>query len=1143
MGTFDEVLTQVIDMLQREGRVAYRVLKRRFALDDEYIEDLKADLIDAKRLAVDEDSKVLVWVGKGINGEGENEGEKAKGVKGEKERDTEPRTPHSALSAAERRQLTVMFCDVVGSTALSTQLDPEELREVIQAYRETCATVIRSFEGYLAKYIGDGLLVYFGYPLAHEDDAQRAVRTALGIVESIQHLSFPTVQLPRPLQVRIGIHTGLVVAGEMGVGDQPEPLAIVGETPNIAARLQEMAAPNTVVISGATRRLVQGLFDCQDRGPQELKGLSIPLPVYRVVGESGAQSRFEVAIRTGLTPLIGRVHEMEFLQKRWEKAEQGEGQAVMLSGEPGIGKSRLVQQLTEQLGHEGVTRIEFRCSPYHQNSALYPIIDHLQRLLRFAREDSPATKLEKLQHTLSHYHFPQAETLPLLAGLLSLPHPEGSPPITGSPQKQKEKMQAALVAWLVEEAEQNTVYTIWEDLHWVDPSTLEVLNLVIDKAPTVHLYMLLTFRPEFAPAWGDRAHVSQVTLSRLGRSEVETMVERMTGGKALPSEVVQQIVNKTDGVPLFVEELTKTVLESDRDVGARHAVPLQALGIPATLQDALMARLDRLGTAKEIAQLGATIGREFSYELLHAVSFVSDETLQHGLKQLVEKDLVYQSGVPLQARYLFKHALIQDSAYQSLLKSTRQQYHQQIAQVLDQRFPETKDTQPELLARHYTEAGFSAQAIPYWQQAGQRAVARSAHVEAISHLTKGLELLKTLPATPDRLPQELRLQLAFTPLMATRGWGAPAVEKTYARARELCRQLGETPQLFPVLWGLYAFYHVRAEYKQERELAEQLLSLAQRVDDPALLLLAHFALGDTLFWCGEFASARAHLEQTIALYDPQQHQSLALLYGQDPGVASRNYTALTLWHLGYPDQALKRVHEALTLAREHAHPYSLAFARTVAAMLHQFRREERACQEWAEATIALCTEQGFPFFLPGGIALQGWARAKQEQGEEGITQIHQSLATCHAIGVELAKPNLFARLAEAYEEMGQVGEGLSALAEALALVEKTGKRMNEAELYRIKGELTLIQSRVQSLGSSVQKEAEECFLKAIEIAQRQQAKSLELRATMSLARLWQQQGKRHEAHNLLLEIYNWFTEGFNTKDLQEAKVLLDELSH
>src|SRR5215813_4305259 len=551
--TFDEVLEQVRELLQSKGRVAYRALKRRFELDEEYLEDLKAELIDAEHVAHDEDGKVLVWTGTTTPGETAISPAPS---------DARFQTLDARPSAGERRQLTVMFCDLVGSTALSTQLDPEELREVIRAYREICASAISRFGGYLAKYIGDGLLVYFGYPQAHEDDAQRAVRTALGIVEAIQQLSFPTIQFPCPLQVRIGIHTGLVVAGEMGVGDQPEPLAIVGETPNIAARLQEQAHPNRVVISPTTYRLVTGLFDCEELGPRVLKGLSTPRALYQVVGESAVQSRFEAAVQKGLTPLVGRAEELALLRRRWEQAKQGAGQVVLLSGEPGIGKSRLVQEFKEQLTDEGVMRVEFRCSPYHQNSALYPIIEHLQHLLQFARRDGPATKLEKLQQRLRPYRSPQAETVPLVAALLSLPPPEGYPPLTMSPQKQKEKTQAALVAWLVEEAEHHPVYTTWEDVHWADPSTLEVLHLVVEQVPTARLYVLLTFRPEFAPPWGNRSHLSQLTLSRLERPQVETMVKRVTGGKALPPEVMQQIVAKTDGVPLFVEELTKTVVES-----------------------------------------------------------------------------------------------------------------------------------------------------------------------------------------------------------------------------------------------------------------------------------------------------------------------------------------------------------------------------------------------------------------------------------------------------------------------------------------------------------------------------------------------------------------------------------------------------
>jgi class 3 adenylate cyclase/predicted ATPase len=1115
-----------------------------------------------------------------------------------------------------------MFCDLVGSTALSEQLDPEEWREVVRAYQETCAAVIERYEGHLAQYLGDGLLVYFGYPVAHEDDAQRAARAGLEIIAAISEAVPSPFQgegqgegekltpLPHPphpnpfdyaqdrlppqggkelqrLQVRIGIHTGLVVVGEMGAGGTREQLAL-GDTPNIAARLQGLAEPDTVVISAATHRLIDGLFDCRDVGAHTVKGVSTPLQVYQVVGESGVRSRLEAAATRGLTPLVGREEELALLQRRWEQAKTGEGQVVLLSGEAGIGKSRLVRILKEQVAHEPSVRVEYRCSPYHQNSAFYPVIEHLHRLLQFAPHDTPQVKLTKLQQTLTPYRFPQADTLPLLAALLSLPHPEGAPPITLSPQKQKQKTQEALVAWIVEEAEKAPVYCAWEDLHWADPSTLEVLALFLDQAPTTRLLVLLTFRPEFTPPWGNRSHFSQMTLSRLGRSQVEAMVEKVTGGKALPSEVVQQIVAKTDGVPLFVEELTKMVLESGlvreedgRYVRAHGDTAIPPLAIPATLQDSLMARLDRLSMVREIAQVGATLGREFSYELLQAVSPLDEETLQQGLRQLVEAELIYQRGLPPQAVYFFKHALVQDTAYQSLLKSRRQHLHQQIAQVLEKRFTEIKDTQPELLAHHYTEAGLIEQAIPYWQRAGQKAAQHSANVEAVSHLTRGLELLKTLPDTLERIRQELALQTTLgSVLMAAKGYSAPEVGQAYARARELCQQSGETPQLGPVLYGLWSFYITRAEHRTAYELAEQLLSLAESQHDTTCLVEAHWALGLSSFSLGELTAAHAHFEQSLALYNLQEHRSLAFVYGHDPGMSSRSIAALAFWQLGYSDQALKSIHAAISLAREVAHPYSLAYALDFAAWCHQLRREVQTAQERAEAAITLSAEQGFAQILAHGTMPRGWALTEQGQGEEGIAQIRQGLAAWQATGAGWGQPRFLALLADAYGKVGQAEKGLTFVAEALATVKRTEERYWEAELYRLRGELTLQkQWKVESqklkaslpptpdtpssfldtqhftLNTAAEAEAEGCFHKAIEIARKQQAKSLELRAVMSLVRLRQQQALQHgsrttqhetrtlldAARAMLSELYGWFTEGFDTKDLQEAKTLLEEL--
>jgi class 3 adenylate cyclase/DNA-binding winged helix-turn-helix (wHTH) protein/tetratricopeptide (TPR) repeat protein len=1053
---------------------------------------------------------------------------------------------------AERRHLTVLFCDVVDSTVLSVGLDPEAYREVIGAYHAACAEVIARFDGHIAQYLGDGVLVYFGYPRAHEDDAQRAVRVGLGIVEALGPLQTRLQQEQGvSLAVRVGIHTGLVVVGAIGEGARHERLAL-GEAPILAARLQGLAPPDTVLISAATARLVQGWFACEALGEQTLKGFPAPMPVYRVLAESGVQSRLDLVGTGGLTPLIGREHEVVLLLERWERTKEGLGQIVLLSGEAGIGKSRLVRAVQDRLAGEPYTRLECRCSPYAQHSALYPVIDLGRRLLHWQREEAPDVTLSKLEAALAPYDVSLPEVVPLLASLLSLPLSErySLPQLT--PQRQRQRTLEAILALLLAHAAQQPVLFIVEDLHWIDPSTMELLTLFIGQGPTARILTLLTCRPEFQPPRGFQAHVTSLMLDRLPPTQVELMIEGVTGGKRLPAAVRQQVVAKTDGVPLFVEELTKTVIESGllREQADHYELPssLPSLAIPATLHDSLMARLDRLTDAKEVAQLGATLGRTFPYELLQAVSPWGEDRLRQALDQLVEAELLYHHGVPPQLTYAFKHTLIQETAYQSLLRSQRQQYHRQTAPILEQHFPEIAETQPELLAHHYTEAGMPAQALPYWERAGQRAIERSANVEAISHFTKGLELLKALPETPERTRQELALQLAVSsPLRMTKGETAPEMEGVYTRAYELSQQVGNQRQQFSALVSLSRLYLNRARIQKARELAEQCFALAQSVQDPILLQEGHRRLGSSLFFHGELVTARVHFEQGIALCNVQQGHLRAFSDRVNPYVTCLSYLAWTLWLIGYPDQALNKICEALTLARRSSHTYSLAVALHYAAVLRLARREARLAQKLAEETVSLSRMHGFEQWSVGGIFTRGGALIEQGLVEEGIDQLRQAQAASRAMGKELAQTHIFVRLAKACLQGERVEEGLQVLTEALHVIHESGERYQEAEVYRLKGEL-LLQRAIRSNGvfvpsqpALVLTEAENCFRHALAVARAQQVKSLELRAAMSLSRLWQQQSKHTEAYQLLAEVYAWFTEGFETQDLQDAQILLKAL--
>jgi class 3 adenylate cyclase/predicted ATPase len=1142
--TFDDILAQIIDLLKRQGRVSYSALKRRFDLDDDYLNDLKDELLFAHPV-VDEDNRGLVWTGGTVSGQ-EFAAPSAQPTQPPTAQEqpsllAEPR-PTAPLPDAERRQLTVMFCDLVDSTKLSSQLDPEEWRDVVRAYQQVCTAVIERYDGYVAQLLGAGLLIYFGYPQAHEDDAQRAVWTGLGILAAIGDLN-TRLQQAKDIQLaaRVGIHTGLVVVGDMGGAGRQEQLAL-GEVPNVCSRIEGLAAPNTVAISEATYRLVQGYFDYEALGEQTLRGVAEPIAVYRALQESGARGRLDVAGTRGLTPLVGREQEVGLLLERWEQVKAGHGHVILLTGDAGIGKSRLVQTLKEHVAHEAHVRWECRSAEYSQNTALFPLTDLFQRILQFETGDTPEEKLEKLEHALRQYRLPLEETVPLFAPLLSLPLPENRFPLLNlSPQRQRQKALEAIVAILLELAERQSVLFIVEDLHWTDPSTLELLNLVLDQTPTASMLVLLTCRPHFQPSWSHKSYLSEVTVHRLSHTQVEQIVAGITDGKTFPPEVLQQILTKTDGVPLFVEELTKAILESGqlKAVDGRYELTgaLSTLAIPVTLQDSLMARLDRLVTAKAVAQYAAVIGRQFAYDLLARVSQLDEATLQRELGRLVEAEIVYQRGVPPQSTYVFKHALIQDAAYQSLLKSTRQHYHQRIAQVLEAQFPETAETQPELLAHHLTAAGLIEQAVASWYEAAQRASERSAHVEAIAHLRQGLALLQTLPETPERTQHEVDLLIVLgASLIATQGFVAPEVGQTYTRARQLCQSLDDPHQLFPVLHGLHRYYNNRAEYRTAQELGEQLLVLAQHVQDAALLVVAYRVLGATLFQLGAAAEALTHYTQGMALYDAQQHRASAFLYGENAGVMCHSFAARALWYLGYPDQGLTRSQEAVTLAQQSAHPFSSAGALSSVAVFHQLRREVRAVQERAEAALSLAKEQGFPSVMVVASFQHGWALAQQGQAQEGVERMHQGLLAHRGIGQESQRPYYLALLAEAYGTMEQPEAGLTVLTEALTFAETTGERWYEPELHRLKGALLLQQH------ADNQVEAESCFHHALAIARNQQAKSFELRTATNLARLWQQQGKRQEAHDLLAPVYEWFTEGFDTVDLKDARALLDELA-
>ncbi len=1040
---------------------------------------------------------------------------------------------------AMRRQLTVMCCEMVEAASLVQSFDPEELRDVVLAYQSMYQPVIERFKGVIAREDGTGVMAYFGYPTAYEDAAYCAVRAGLEIVH---HTAALSCRLKRDLSVklsrRVGIHTGLVVVEARDSEVAREP-SIIGAPLHVAEQIQRVADPHAVLISTDTAEQVQGLFISREIEPRMPLAAEFPSLLVHVLRHSLAQNRFDVARHRGLTPLIGREEELSLLQQRWKQVEQGHGQGALLYGEAGIGKSRLAEAFREQVERQGCDWAVLRCTSTTQQSAFYPVLVHLRQRLQWSSSVSTDTQLDTLETMLQVCGLHVDETVPLIAPLLMVPLGERYRLTPLPPDVQHRKTLETLLTWLLQEAVSYPGLMIWEDIHWADSSTLELLSRLLGQIPTVPVLVLLTFRPDFQPSWPLRSYLAHLALHRLNRDQVIEMITREAAGLLLPDEVTEEVFNKSDGVPLFVEELIKLILESqvmDQESGqyVLSQPVIAKLAIPATLQNLLMARLDQLGTARRALQFGSLLGREFSYHLIRAVMPASEDELQESLARLVEAELLYQQGVGPQLIYLFKHALIQDAAYQSILKRHRREYHGRIAQVLEEQFLELVNHQPEVLARHYTEAGQPAQAVVYWQRAGQSALSRFAYMEAVEYSDIGLKLLAGMPTTTTLMQHELVFQTTLGKAhAATKGFGALEVEQAYKRALELCRQMGESQQRLPILGALRSFYAQRGEWRTARELAEEQLSVAEDQNQPILLVQAYADLGTTLLFLGELGDARENLQQGRCLLKVVDHDDRSAL--RDSRLFCLSFLAFTLLFSGDVDQASACQQETLRLAQELTQPFGLSFALGMSAMFHLIRREHQDAQRDLDAVLALAREQGFELHIATGEIMQVFMAADDGLGEAELTSLHQSLA---ARVREAGFPLLFffLLLAELYQRIGQTAAGLCVLTEVKEIMTAREEYSFEAEWFRIKGEL-LLQQAVPDMT-----QAEACFQQAIAVARRQHAKWWEIRAATRLAQLWQQQNKQEDAYLLLSRIYASFTEGFDTLDLQEAEVLLGQLT-
>ena len=1049
------------------------------------------------------------------------------------------RAPKTADSA-ERRQVTVMFADLVGSTELSARMDPEDLRDIISTYQKCVTEVVQRFDGFVARYMGDGILIYFGYPEAHEDDPERAVRAGLELIAAVSAVKTPVV-----LRIRVGMATGVVIVGDLiGSGDAQER-SIVGETPNLAARLQALAPPNMVVIADSTRRLLGNLFELQDLGTRDLKGIQGEVRVWAALRRSSIASRFEALHAGALTPLVGRGEELALLLRRWSRARGGEGQAVLISGEAGIGKSRLAFALLQELAREPHIRLRYVCSPQHTDSALYPIISQLIRAAAFEDDDSQHARLDKLDALLAQSST-SAEEASLIAELLSLSNDGRYPPVEVEPQLRRQKTLDALCSQLEALARISPVLLVLEDAHWTDPTSLELFTRIVDLATNHRLLVLVTFRPEFSPPWIGQSHVTALTLNRLAQRDIDSLIEGVAGDRSLPAGIRHDIIERTDGVPLFIEEMTKAVLDAEGESEARRAVagaPTPVGAVPASLQASLMSRLDRLGPAKDVAQVGAAIGREFPHMLLAALVRKPEQDLESDLDRLMAAGLLFRQGIPPHASYLFKHALVQDAAYSTLLREPRRVLHARIAEILEGQFPDIAESQPELLARHYAKADVVEKSARLWGKAGQRSQERSALVEAAEQLAQALAQIATLPSRSDLRREQIVLQVALlNTLMHVKGYGAPETKAAVAKVRALIDQaerLGESPDdpsLVPsALFGQWIVNFISFDGDAARELAARFLAFGEKEGTTAPLMIGHRTMASTLALLGDQREALVHYNEALALYRPAEHRRLMTRFGQDLRVTCLAFRSLTSWLLGYPDAALSDADCALAEARQIEHAATLMFTLNFPIIVNTYCGNYDAAGERIEELRSLAENKGATFRKAEAVLRRGYVETLTGKAGKAVETVKSGIDLWRSAGSTIFTPEQEFMLAIAYADCGQFDHAWRCIAGAMTAMQVTKERWCEAEAHRVAGEIALKSPQPDAA------KAQAHFEHSLAVARTQQAKSWELRAATSLARLLRDQGRRQAAHDLLAPVYDWFTEGFDTSDLRAAKALLGAL--